>query len=113
MSEIPAHRFYYLENFERAIAWLASKYAGLLSDQEQAFVRTFSTLPLASRAVLVRLIMRRGPFFQASKIQYEEIGNLDEALGPLCECGWIDRDPRLTIAQVCSLLTKRTLAAHF
>ena len=113
MSEIPVHRFYYLENFERAIAWLTSRYAGLLSDEEQAFVRAFATLPMAARALLVRLIMRRGPFFRASKVQYEEIGDLDEALNPLCELGWVDCDPRLTITQLCSLVTKRMVAAHF
>jgi hypothetical protein len=113
MSDFPAHRFYYLENFERAITWLEGQYAGLLSNEEQAFVRTFATLPMAARALLVRLIMRRGPLFLASKIQYEEIGDLSQALEPLVELKWIDCDPRLTITQVCSLLTKRTLAAHF
>lgn len=113
MSDFPAHRFYYLANFERALAWLASRYAGLLNDEEESFVRTFVSLPLTVRAMFVRLIMRRGPLFQVSKIQYEEIGAAEQALRPLCECAWIDCDPRLTIVQVCSLLTRRTLATHF
>lgn len=113
MSEFPAHRFYYLQNFERALAWLAERYDGLLSDREVAFIRSFSALPATSRALLVRLIMRRGPVFPTSRIQYEEIGDLDAALEPLCELGWVDCDPSLTITQVCSLMTKPALAAHF
>lgn len=113
MSEFPAHRFYYLQNFERALGWLTERYEGLLSEQEQAFIRDFAALPMASRALLVRLIMRRGPVFPTSKIHYEEIGDPDAALEPLCELAWVDCDPSLTIAQVCSLLTKRALAEHF
>lgn len=113
MSEFPAHRFYYLHNFERALGWLSERYEGLLSEQEAAFIRDFAALPMPSRALLVRLIMRRGPVFPTSKIYYEEIGDLDAALQPVCELGWLDCDPSLTIEQVCSLLTKRSLAEHF
>lgn len=45
--------FYYLTNFERALAWLGERYDDLLDLQEQAFVRDFALLPQASRALLV------------------------------------------------------------
>jgi hypothetical protein len=33
--------FYYLSNFERALAWIASRYDDLLSDSERAFLDAF------------------------------------------------------------------------
>jgi hypothetical protein len=101
-----------LHNFERALGWLAHRYDGLLSDEEQAFIQTFVTSPHAARAMLVRLIMRRGPLFRVSKIRYEEIGETAEALAPWIGLGWVDADPIVSIEQICSLLTKRTIATY-
>lgn len=110
MSNVPPHRFYYLTNFERALGWLAQRYEGLLSGEERAFIETFATLPFTARALLVRLIMRRGPLFRLSKIQYEEIGATAEALKPLIDSAWVDADPTVSIEQICALLTKRAVA---
>ncbi len=52
--------FYYLENFQSALAWLAGRYADLLSEEERHFMPAFATLPIASSALLVRMIMRKG-----------------------------------------------------
>jgi hypothetical protein len=113
VSHFPPHRFYYLDNFECALGWLVHRYGGLLSEEEQTFIRIFGTLPLSARALLVRLIMRRGPLFRVSKIRYEEIGDVGAAIGPPRELGWINVDPVVASDQICSLLTKRTLATHF
>jgi hypothetical protein len=109
VSNVSPHRFYYLHNFERALNWLVHRYEGLLSYEEQTFIEAFGKLPFPSRALLVRLIMRRGPLFRLSKIQYEEIEDTTAALAPSVELGWVDVDPIVSIDQVCSLLTKRTL----
>ncbi|MBA5759961.1 hypothetical protein H3286_26200, partial [Escherichia coli] len=37
--------FYYLTNFERALAWLGERYDDLFDAREHAFVRQFATLP--------------------------------------------------------------------
>ncbi len=62
------HRFYYLHNFQQALDWLAQRYGDLLSEQEADFIAGFARLPQNSRALLVRMLMRRGPWFRASKL---------------------------------------------
>ncbi|HTJ94430.1 MAG TPA: VRR-NUC domain-containing protein [Pararobbsia sp.] len=106
-------RYYYLANFERALAWLAQRYDDLLAPAEQAFLREFAALPLASRAVLVRMLMRRGDLFRTSKLCYEEIGDAREAIEPLTALSWIDTAPLLTLDTLFALLTKPELVDVF
>ncbi|AKM04011.1 MULTISPECIES: VRR-NUC domain-containing protein [Burkholderia cepacia complex] len=105
--------FYYLTNFERALAWLGERYDDLLDHQEQAFVRDFATLPQASRALLVRMLMRNGSDFRASKLAYDEIGCTLDAAAPLVELGWVDPAPALTLDELFALSTKVDLLRIF
>jgi hypothetical protein len=102
--------YYYLENFALALDWLQERYDALWAEDERAFLANFRTLPLASRALLVRMIMRRGPVFRLSRLGYDEIGCTDSALAPLAELTWVDCQPSLTVDEVLQLLTKRELA---
>lgn len=79
---LPPHRFYYLHNFQQALDWLAQRYGDLLSEQEADFIAGFARLPQNSRALLVRMLMRRGPWFRASKLAYEEIPVTGDAAAP-------------------------------
>ncbi|MFL6551506.1 MAG: VRR-NUC domain-containing protein [Povalibacter sp.] len=112
MSDSPDFRFYYLSNFEQALDWLRRRYADLLSDEERLFLDQFALLERDTRALLVRLVMRRGPVFRESKIQYEEIGSLERAVQTLADVEWIDCDPMLNADAVGALLPKATLASH-
>jgi hypothetical protein len=103
-------RFYYLLNFETALAWLAARYDDLWSDDERGFLRAFPQLPLASRALLVRILMRAGCLFRASKLDYDEIGCPLEAAAPLAALGWVDTNPLLSLDEIFSLHTKAELA---
>ncbi|UXU91055.1 VRR-NUC domain-containing protein [Burkholderia sp. S-53] len=105
--------FYYLTNFERALAWLGERYDDLLDHREQAFVRDFATLPQASRALLVRMLMRNGSDFRASKLAYDEIGCTLDAAAPLVELGWVDPAPALTLDELFALSTKAELLRIF
>lgn len=113
MIQTLENRFYYLDNFHRVIAWIGERYSDLLSDEEQAFITRFPSLPQASRALLVRMIMRKGTLFRESKLRYEEIGCAREAAGPLADAGWIDDQPLLTLEQVFGLMTMPEIAASF
>ncbi|AMH44184.1 MULTISPECIES: VRR-NUC domain-containing protein [Burkholderiaceae] len=106
-------RFYYLLNFERALQWLADRYDDLWAENERVFLREFAALPLASRALLVRMLMRVGPHFRASKLLYDEIGCPLEAIAPLSALGWVDANPPLTLDQVFGLHTKPELTKIF
>jgi hypothetical protein len=101
---------YYLLNFERALAWIAQRYDDLLDTDERSFLLAFPHLPLPSRALLVRMLMRRGSLFRASRLVYEEIGCPLEAAAPLATLGWVDADTPLTIDELFSVSTRPELS---
>lgn len=104
---------YYLTNFHRALDWIDERYADLLDAEEARFITDFRTLPLPSRALLVRLVMRKGPHFRAGKLSYAEIGDIPEAAAPLLELGWLADDYPLTLDELLPLLLKDELLARF
>jgi len=101
--------FYYLENFDTVLEWVHTRYRHLLSPEEECFIEGVAGLPRPSRALLVRMVMRKGPFFRASKLVYEEIGCTRTAVGPLVLHGWVDDQPQLSLDQLATLLTKGEL----
>lgn len=107
--------FYYLANFERALGWLDARCADLFDDGERRFLRDFVALPRASRALFVRMLMRKGPDFRASKLDYAEIGCPRAAAAPLVADGWLDGAPVLAFDALAAIVTKaelQALAAH-
>jgi len=101
--------FYYLENFHLALGSLQSRYADLLSAEEQSFISSFQSVPQESAALLVRMLMRRGDLFRTSRLLYSEIGSTDAALPPLAQRGWVTVDPPLTLQELCQILNRREL----
>ncbi|CAB3787350.1 Fanconi-associated nuclease 1 [Paraburkholderia ultramafica] len=108
-SDVP----YYLLNFERALAWLATRYDDLLDAQEHAFLNAFEGLPQKSRALLVRMLMRKGMLFRASRLSYDEIGCPLQAAAPLAALGWVDTEPALTLDDLFALSTRPELLEIF
>ncbi|MFK3741297.1 VRR-NUC domain-containing protein [Massilia sp. TN1-12] len=113
MIRVLENEFYYLDNFQRVLDWIAERYADLLVDEEHAFIAAFPTLPQAARALFVRLVMRKGTLFRASKLNYAEIGCPVEAAHALLPTGWIECDPTVDIDELFDLLVKPELAAAF
>lgn len=105
--------FYYLDNFHQVLDWIASRYSDLLVEDEAAFVAAFPSLPQPARALFVRMVMRKGQLFRASKLSYAEIGCANAAAQVLLETGWLEADPVLTIDELFDLLTKGELAEAF
>ena len=105
--------FYYLSNFETVIGSLNERYADLWSAEEQQFLSTFEGLPNASRALVVRMVMREGVLFRASRLDYPEIGETAAAVAPLIHAGWVDDDPKLDVDQLQRLITKAELLVYF
>jgi len=102
---------YYLVNFRNVLDWLTSRYADVLSAEELAFITTFERLPQASQALLVRMVMRKGVDFRASRLVYAEIGDSVEAAAPLIVAGWVEECAPLTLEALFSLTTRTELAA--
>ncbi|MDH4573433.1 VRR-NUC domain-containing protein [Salinicola acroporae] len=103
---------YYLANFRRVLDWLTSRYADVLSVDEAAFIDDFERLPQPSQALLVRMIMRRGVDFRASRLDYVEIGDTRAAAGPLIAAGWIEEGAPLSPEALFALTTRPEIAAH-
>ena len=101
---------YYLENFQFVLTWVRQRCGDLLEAGEIDFIERFTTAPVASRALLVRMIMRKGDLFRASKLQYEEIGDVPTAAQSPIEHGWIEADPSISLEQLFALLTRKEFA---
>ena len=108
-SDVP----YYLLNFERALAWLAARYDDLMDAQEHAFLDAFAGLPQESRALLVRMLMRKGTLFRASRLSYDEIGCPLRAAAPMAALGWVDTGRSLTLDDLFALSTRAQLLEIF
>jgi hypothetical protein len=98
--------FYYLKNFELVLATILERYSDLLLEDELLFITQFPHLPQKSRALLTRMVMRRGNFFRAGKLSYAEIGETCAAAAPLIDAGWVSDHPQLQIDELQQLLTK-------
>ncbi len=105
--------FYYLANFQLVLDWIAARYADLLTPEEQAFIAQFGLLPQPSRALFVRMVMRKGELFRASKLNYAEIGDTVVAARALLALGWIQSDPLLDLDQLFDVLLKNEINAVF
>lgn len=95
---------YYLTNFRFVLAWVSERHHDLLDSAERTFLSHFDSLPRASQALLVRMVMRKGELFRLSKLNYPEIGDSAAAIAPLVELGWIDDAPRLALSDLFRLL---------
>lgn len=105
--------FYYLDNFEFVLDWLRARYPDLLSPVEHGFMREFDCLPRPSRALLVRMVMRKGRLFRADRLAYPEIGDPVAASAPLISAGWVEHDPAVRIDELFGLYTRAELTPAF
>ena len=101
--------FYYLKNFELVLSTILARYADLLAADELRFITEFPQAPQNSRALLARMVMRRGDLFRASKLNYREIGDTCAAAARLVEAGWVTDRPMLHVEELQSVLTKAEL----
>ena len=105
--------FYYLDNFEFVLNWVEQRYADILNGVEARFIQQYRGLPRPSRALLARMVMRRGVLFRHSRLHYPEIGPIAPALAPLVAAGWVDDAPLLGLRQLFDLFTKPELLRAF
>ncbi|UTV88116.1 VRR-NUC domain-containing protein [Cobetia amphilecti] len=112
---------YYLANFDTLIDWVCQCHADLLTEAERATVDAITRLPDASRALLVRLLMRKGDHFERSQLHYAEIGAIEAASQPLITPladsatpdGLCRHNADLTLDEMLALVTLPRLRAAF
>jgi hypothetical protein len=100
---------YYLKNFELVLATIESRYSDLLLAEESRFVSEFPRLPLESRALLVRMVMRRGELFRQAKLNYAETGETRAAAAPLIALKWVSDRPLLKFDELHGIVSKAEL----
>jgi hypothetical protein len=113
MIKVLENEFYYLDNFQRVLDWIGARYDDLLADDERVFLAAFPALPRPARALFVRMVMRKGELFRASKLNYAEIGCPVEAARHLLPTGWVEADPVLSLDELFDLLSKPEIAGVF
>ncbi|VXA92301.1 VRR-NUC domain-containing protein [Massilia sp. 9I] len=113
MIRVLENEFYYLDNFQRVLDWIGERYRDLLDEDELAFLAAFPALPQNARALFVRMVMRKGQLFRASKLTYAEIGCPVEASSHLLATGWVEADPLVSLDELFDLLSKPEIAAAF
>ena len=103
---------YYLKNFETVVSWVAEHHGDLLLEEERKRLDDIRCLSVAARALLVRLVMRRGECFRVDRLNYPELGVPEtEVTEELVDAGWLDQDPELTLQEVFHLFTLPELRA--
>ncbi|MEN3276219.1 MAG: hypothetical protein V7631_2009 [Massilia sp.] len=113
MNRVLENEFYYLDNFQGVLDWIGQRYRDLLTDEEQDFIAAFPGLPQPARALFVRMVMRKGGLFRASKLNYAEIGCPVAAAQHLLPTGWIAVDPAMSLDELFDLLSKPEIADAF
>ena len=113
MLRVLENPLYYLDNFQDVLNWIGARYADLLSAEETQFIAAFGALPQPSRALFVRLVMRKGCLFRASKLNYPEIGDTRAAALPLLDTGWVEADPAISLDALFEQLLKGEIAQAF
>ncbi|CAM3624089.1 Fanconi-associated nuclease [Bordetella sputigena] len=102
-------RFYYLRNFQFALAWIGARYDDVLGAEERAFIAAFAAMPRSARALMARMLMRRGPLFRGGTLRYDEIGCPVAASRHLVAEGWVDAEPVLDLDEAARLLRRGEL----
>ena len=66
-------------------------------------------LGIHEQALLVRMLMRRGPWFRASHLRYDEVGDAVSAAAPLLAAGFLADQQPLGLDALFALHTKAEL----
>ena len=64
---------YYLENFQKLLEFVSSKYRDLLNTEEKKFLKNFQKLGEDASRLFVRLVSRSASSFRVDKLNYGEI----------------------------------------
>lgn len=102
---------YYLENARTLINWVLQLHSDLLTNTEQASLKTFLTAHIDAQALLIRMVMRTQTIYRASQLDhYQEIHTPStELLSTLAATGLIELEPAIELPELANLLNKDEL----
>ena len=102
---------YYLDNVITLFDHIESLYADILDQQHLDFLRDFAALPADSQKLYIRLLNRSHHLFRLSKLDYPEIGSIQDAIALLTTSGFLQVDPEIDRGELVALFSKAELLA--
>lgn len=102
-------RDYYVTNFHKIIETVTSRYEDLLHQSELDFLENFCAVSPDLQKLFVRLISRKGPWFVADELSYDEIASMPDAITEGVDTGLIVELKSNAISEFLPLLTIREL----
>lgn len=100
---------YYLRNAEQVVSWCLQIYADLFDEKELALLGAWERLEDQPKALLIRLVMRKGTVFRLDKLSYQEIPQLEAALANLAKHELVEVDPSISALQLAEALLRQEL----
>lgn len=103
---------YYLRNVDTVVHWVCQHHADLLSPGEKAQLSEYHALPIPGRALLARMLLRKGEFFRSDTLCYSEIGDISKPLDSLVRAGMVNANPACdasTLHRLCRVAELRAL----
>ncbi|WP_445398929.1 VRR-NUC domain-containing protein [Zobellella sp. An-6] len=108
-----ADPFYYLANARTLVGWVLDHHGELLLDGEKAQLAAWLGAGREARALLVRMVMRKGEHFRLSRLRYPEIGDPSPAAEELLSLGLVQGGASISVAALTDQLTLAELDACF
>jgi len=102
-------KHYYHENFHAVLEFVDTHYRHLFSPGEKQFYQKYKSLNQPAQQLFIRLASRSRDTLRKSKIQYDEVQNLEACLEHLGNCGLISQPDTLTVEQCVSLFSRKEI----
>jgi hypothetical protein len=102
---------YYLDNVITLFDHVETLYADILDQQHLDFLRDFAALTGDSQKLYIRLLNRSHHLFRLSKLDYPEIGSIQDAIALLNTSGFLQIDPEIDRGELVALFSKAELLA--
>lgn len=100
---------YYLDNFNCLVDFVFDHYSHLLTAEETCFYTQYSSLAENSQRLAIRLLSRTNDYVRVSRIHYDEITPIDQALEQLCQTPIITMATTDNISEWLSVFTRKEL----
>lgn len=108
-----ADPFYYLANARTLVDWVRDHHGDLLLDGEKAQLAAWLGAGREARALLVRMVMRKGEHFRLSRLRYPEIGDPAPVADELLALGLVQSRTPIPVEELTDLLTLAELNRCF
>ncbi|TQV72809.1 VRR-NUC domain-containing protein [Aliikangiella marina] len=104
MIELP--QGYYLTNFLELVDYVYEQYNDLLNKQETEFYLNFKSLTKEAQFLYVRMLTRKGLVFRESKLNYQEIKDIQSASKTLSKASLVELNPPLAAESLIPVFSK-------